>query len=106
MLRLFLGATSVNDVLMSAGPGDLLSEARLVLAAATTIGLITPIAAALYALLACIALVHLHASQLQAFAPVVIAMALALLGPGAYSFDARIFGRRLMKFEPDDAGRI
>ncbi len=31
----------------------------------------------------------------------VIGIALALLGPGAYSLDARVFGRRLMEFGPD-----
>jgi hypothetical protein len=31
----------------------------------------------------------------------VIAVALALLGPGAYSLDAKMFGRRLIEFGPD-----
>jgi hypothetical protein len=31
-----------------------------------------------------------------------VAIALALLGPGAYSIDARIFGRRVIILPPDD----
>ena len=31
-----------------------------------------------------------------------VAIALALLGPGAYSFDARIFGRRVIVLPPDN----
>jgi len=34
---------------------------------------------------------------------VVVAAALALLGPGAFSLDARLFGRREMSFPPESA---
>ncbi|HEY6893541.1 MAG TPA: hypothetical protein VI258_05210 [Rhodanobacteraceae bacterium] len=38
-----------------------------------------------------------------AFLTVINAVALALLGPGAYSLDARLFGRRLLVLPGDDA---
>lgn len=66
-----------------------------VLALALAIGVLTPAAGALSALFHVLCLAH--ASWAQA-APLLIAamtaIALVLIGPGAYSADARLFGRR------------
>ena len=37
--------------------------------------------------------------------PAVNSLALSLLGPGAYSVDARLFGRRVIVLSDDDRGR-
>jgi uncharacterized membrane protein YphA (DoxX/SURF4 family) len=66
------------------------------------IGLLTPMAAALAALVtAAVSLAWLPSATANAFAPglapllvVLVAMALAFLGPGAFSLDAVFFGRR------------
>jgi uncharacterized membrane protein YphA (DoxX/SURF4 family) len=70
-------------------------------ALAVVVGFVTPIAAVLAALIETIGLnAHVIQIALHSFAPIVIGIALALLGPGAYSVDARMFGRRLMEFGP------
>jgi hypothetical protein len=68
-----------------------------------SVGYLTPIAAA--AALACHALVWLEVGAeagfvLVALVPALDALALALLGPGAYSVDSHRFGRRLVVLPP------
>ncbi len=68
-----------------------------------SVGYLTPIVAA--AALACHALVWLAAgadlgAAVTALVFALNALALALLGPGAYSLDARRFGRRLVVLPP------
>jgi hypothetical protein len=80
-----------------------LSSIRLLLAGALlisislAIGFLTPF----LSVIACVSAVAnvlngLHASALIAVFPILDAAALALLGPGAYSVDARLFGRRVI----------
>lgn len=70
--------------------------ASWLLCLALCVGYLTPIAAllafALHAVLLWLRLVSAEASALH----IADALALALLGPGAYSLDARRFGRRVL----------
>ena len=79
---------------------------RAVLAALLGSGLLTPIATLLACMLSVIALFHLGYNGSSAWvAPallVVLSTCLTMLGPGAYSADSRLFGRRVV-WPPDSA---
>lgn len=86
----------------------LLGGILIVSGAASAAGLLTPVAAALmgacflgiaFAWIAPPSL-PLHDIRLMACAMIVAAIALALLGPGAFSLDGRLFGRREIVIPP------
>jgi hypothetical protein len=66
-------------------------------------GLLTPISASVAALIEMV-FWHLSAGTLAAqhVCAILIATAVALLGPGAYSLDAKLFGRRQVVFPSSD----
>ncbi|GAB3252729.1 hypothetical protein GCM10027296_19310 [Chitinimonas naiadis] len=70
------------------------------------LGLLTPIVILPCALLELVSLLRGHAQARPLDILLLLnAVALALLGPGAYSVDARFFGRRLIVLPPSQAGK-
>jgi uncharacterized membrane protein YphA (DoxX/SURF4 family) len=75
---------------------------EIIVGAALLVGVLTPIAGVLAALVNLLIAISLHltqgpnahASTLAAIDLLVMSTAVVLLGPGAYSADARLFGRR------------
>lgn len=69
----------------------------VILGISLLVGVLTPLAGVLVALLqlACI-LTAGQTVQAVAVLPIAAALALATVGPGGYSLDARLFGRRLI----------
>lgn len=87
---------------MGAGAGNLQMAAGVLTAAAgllLLVGLWTPVAAALIALLYGWRLISQTGSSWDAFLGGSIAMGLALIGPGAYSVDARAYGRKRISID-------
>lgn len=77
----------------------LVTVASACVAAFLCAGFATPICAGLCSIAA--AIVAFNATGTSALCPTLLALtslALALLGPGAYSLDARVFGRRRIVF--------
>jgi hypothetical protein len=70
---------------------------RAVLDAALGLGVLTPLTVLLSCVLAIVEIAGLGVMQAPvAWVTLVNAVALGLLGPGAYSLDARLFGRRVL----------
>ena len=67
------------------------------------LGIFTPILAALGCVFELVSGVFMnHQSIVAAFSCSLDAAALAMLGPGAYSLDARRFGHRVIHFPPEE----
>lgn len=102
LMRLFFGAVLIVDASNASSAHSTILACVFIACALTILaGFITPVAAILAAL-AETAVLNAHVAQIALLevAPIVVAVSLALLGPGAYSIDARLFGRRLMQFGP------
>jgi hypothetical protein len=107
-LALLLLRLSVAALLFIDQAGNLLLPApawllivSMVAALAVSLGFLTPLFAVLSGLAKIVALAGLA----QILAPLVVlalllAAALAMLGPGAYSLDAKMFGRRVVLLPP------
>jgi len=82
-------------------PNTLTAIALAALAVSLVAGLLTPLAALLAAIVE-VALLLTAATSLVATALLgpLDAVVLLLLGPGAYSLDARLFGRRVVVLHP------
>ncbi|HJZ77766.1 MAG TPA: hypothetical protein VKE51_38825 [Vicinamibacterales bacterium] len=82
-------------IVAASAPAPAIATGFGVVAAAVMVGFMTPVAAAVCALFGVSDLVALGPS-VSAVVRVADAVALALLGPGAYSVDAWMFGRRVL----------
>lgn len=102
LLRLMTGGTVVSHgitVLLRAPPfaAAALHCLLIVLGVLLLAGLWTPIAGALVAVAAVWEIVSYAAARPQSAATAVMAMALTLLGPGAWSIDAWLYGWKEIK---------
>ena len=106
VLRVVVGVSAMAEAVLAVAAAhsllDLTTGSLAALAGlALVFGFLTPIASALIAAAGAAILVSMHSaglhlldSSMALFELVVMAAALAILGPGATSFDARLFGRR------------
>ncbi|MBH1494244.1 hypothetical protein JY423_08840 [Stenotrophomonas maltophilia] len=81
---------------MPGGHGGWLSALCLLAVAMLALGVLMPVAVV-------VAMLELHAQALP-WPLVVLPLALLVLGPGAYSLDARLFGRRVFGHRPPPFG--
>lgn len=64
-------------------------------------GAFTPVTASLCLLLKCVAFIQPETAPVAyLFTAALIALALLLLGPGAYSFDSQLYGHRVLTLRP------
>lgn len=100
LLRLCLAASLfLHPGNGAAGLATLTSMACCIAVSMLVLGLFTPLAAGLVILLVIAG--NLRVPPMQDVLLVGNALALGLIGPGAYSLDARFFGRRLLVFRRD-----
>jgi putative oxidoreductase len=94
LLRAVLGVGAISSGVADLGTGALLGVLDIVVGSLLLAGFLTPVAAILLGLAA----LNIAFSE-EKWTPVsvfIVALATALLGPGAFSIDARLFGRREM----------
>lgn len=103
ILRLTLTAALVADAMVGLqGPVSsqaIPAVAEILTAALLVLGLWTPIAAIIACLLQLVILVSAGRGIEPPLLRAAMGLSLALLGPGAWSIDARLFGRKRVEFK-------
>jgi putative oxidoreductase len=107
LLRAVLGVGAISSGVADLVTGALLGVLDIVVGSLLLAGFLTPVAAILLGLAA----LNIAFSE-EKWTPVsvfIVALATALLGPGAFSIDARLFGRReiiipVVRRESPDSG--
>ena len=101
LLRALVGVTLIAQILSYVGSTKLsalslvVTALVLIIASCLLVGFMTPIAAIVVGLGAmALAVLSLFETNKTLLNVVVLTIAIALLGPGAFSIDARMFGRR------------
>jgi hypothetical protein len=95
VLRAVVGLRLLVESIDMAGPAWWLRMLLIVLALLLLLGMLTPVAGAAGAVHQLACLVDATPAQMPQLAlAAMTALAVVLLGPGAYSGDARLFGRR------------
>jgi putative oxidoreductase len=104
LMRLGQGVQVLSgDALRALGRTDipiaLFHALELLTSGLLAVGLWTPLAGSLQALLECRDIYAHGRFNLEHFVGVLLAVCLAMLGPGAWSIDARLFGRHRIRID-------
>jgi hypothetical protein len=107
LLRVAVALTILSDASegLSALAPTLVFGGLVLLALALCLGFATPLASLLGCVFQVAGLFLVDRSDLHLALSIVNSAALVLLGPGAYSIDARLFGRRVIVLPPVDTDR-
>jgi hypothetical protein len=102
LLRISVGSIFfINTAKLGNGSSvSIVGAGALLVLLSLVVGFLTPYLSVIAFVAAAAALAMGPAGDLVHAVPVVDAIALALLGPGAYSVDARLFGRRVTVVPP------
>lgn len=102
LLRISVAATFFIEAVHRYGMSSsyFLFAGVLLISTSLTIGLMTPLLSVVVGVSAAVSLVINLRTDLVLVSLILNSTALALLGPGAYSLDARMFGRRVVVVTP------